>query len=135
MKILFVCTGNICRSPMAEVIFRNLCSKCTVKSAGIYAADEMTREAGEALKLCGERLPRKKMKATQFKPSMIPEFDHIICMTRRHKAFIGNFAHVKTLDDFTGCGDIFDPYGWPLDTYIDVCKKLQGALKVLYNKL
>ena len=135
MRILFVCTGNICRSPMAEVIFKNLNSKNIVKSAGIYAADEMTCEAGEALKNCGEKLPRKKMKATQFKPSMLSEFDHIICMTRRHKEYIGDFAHVKTLDDFAGCGDIFDPYGWPLDVYIEVCKKLQGALKVLYNKI
>jgi len=56
-------------------------------------------------------------------------------MTRRHKEFVGDFPNVKTLDEFTGCGDVADPYGWPLDTYIEVCKKLQKELGVLYNVL
>jgi len=140
MKILFVCTGNICRSPMAEVIFQNLCEKhhrngVFASGAGTYACDEMTPEAYEALKICGEKVPRKRIRATQFEPRMTHEFDHIICMTRQHKNFIGNFANVKTLDEYAGCGDIFDPFGYPLDVYIEVCKKLQKALGVLYNAL
>jgi len=137
MKILFVCTGNICRSPMAEVIFKNLCPKFTVWSAGTHAAKApvggMTKESGEALRICGEKLPRKKMKATQFEASMISKFDYVICMTRRHKERIGDALNVKTLDELVGSGDIFDPFGYPLDTYIEVCKKLQKELKLLYN--
>jgi len=135
MKILFVCTGNICRSPMAEIIFKNLCPKFTVSSAGTHAADMMTGDAGEALKICGEKVPSKKMKATQFTAGMIGKYDLIICMTRRHKEFVGDFKNVKTLDELTGSGDIFDPYGWPLDIYIEVCKKLQKELGLLYNVL
>jgi len=120
---------------MAEVIFRNFDKTLVVESAGTHAQHEMTRESGEALKLCGEKLPRKKMLATQFTQRMVSEYDFIICMTKRHKERIGEFPNVKTLDEFTGCGDVFDPYGYPIDTYIEVCKKLQKDLRVLYNLL
>jgi len=120
---------------MAEVIFKNFGGKNTVRSAGTHAADEMTKESLEALRILGEKLPRKVMKATQFTPQMVSKFDFVICMTKRHKERVGDFANVKTLDEYTGCGDIFDPYGWPIDTYVEVCKKLQRELRVLYNVL
>jgi len=120
---------------MAEIIYKNFNSGNTVKSAGTHAADEMTSDSLRALKICGEKLPRKKMKATQFVSQMVSQFDFVICMTRRHKERVGDFPNVKTLDDYTGCGDVFDPYGWPLDTYVQVCKKLQNELRVLYNVL
>jgi protein-tyrosine-phosphatase len=124
---------------MAEVIFKNLCGRgVTVKSAGTHAAKAlgfMTKESGEALKICGEKLPRKKIKATQFEQEMIAEFDYVICMTWRHKERVGEAENVKTLDELVGSGDIFDPFGHPLDTYIEVCKKLQKELGLLYTVL
>lgn len=141
MKILFVCSWNTCRSPMAEVIFKNLCylkvkDKTVVRSAGTHAAGDMSLKAWDALKICGEIRPARRMKAVQFEPSMIKEFDYIICMTRKHAEYIGlQYKSVKTLDDFVGCGDIFDPYGHVLEVYVEVCKKLQKALSILYNTI
>jgi len=124
---------------MAEVIFRNLCEKhgrkdIEVRGAGTHAECLMTEEAKKALIKCGEKIS-ERIKSTQFEQRMIDEFNYIICMTRRHKDFIGHHESVMTLDEFTGCGDIFDPYGYPLNTYIKVCKELQTALQVLYNKI
>jgi len=123
---------------MAEIIFGNLCVKnkktgIVIKSAGTHAAGLMTFEAGVALRESGEKLPRRKMKATQFASRMITEYDYIVCMTRKHKQFIGDSPNVKSLDELTGSGDIPDPFGWPLDVYIEVCKKLQKELGLLYN--
>lgn len=141
MKVLFVCTGNICRSPMAEIIFRNMCiangrNDTQVSGAGTFAEYEMTEDAFKALEICGELLPCQKLRATQFTAQMIDEYDHVICMTENHAKYVGRqHANVKTLHEFANCGDIFDPYGYPLDIYIEVCKKLQNALGLLYNVL
>jgi len=126
---------------MAEVIFRNLCVKnghghVQVDGVGTFAEREATPDALRALKICGEKLPKKRLMATQFIGRMVDGYDHIICMTERHADFIGrHHVNVKTLHEYANCGDIFDPYGYPLDIYIEVCKKLQVALKVLYSAL
>ena len=60
VKIIFVCTGNTCRSPMAEFLFkaylkeRKRAGDFTVTSAGLEAGkgDVMTRQAKHANRLC-----------------------------------------------------------------------------------
>ena len=52
-SVVFVCTGNTCRSPMAQVIFKSLAEKagldCSVMSAGVAVGCEGRAATGEAL--------------------------------------------------------------------------------------
>jgi len=114
MKILFVCTGNTCRSPMAEKIFAGLCQKngradVVVKSAGTHAYPPHTRWCDE----------------------MLSEFDHIVCMEQGHADFVQAGGAPKNIHIF----NIKDPWGQSQDVYSDVHKKLQKAIKVLYNEI
>jgi len=125
---------------MAEIIFRNLCvaggrEDVFVASAGLDANGETAQNALDALKICDEKVPQEKKKSVRFEPFMITEYDLIICMTRFIARCVGEHENVKTLDDFVGCGDIPDPFGYPPDVYIEVCKRLQSALALLYTKL
>ena len=142
MKILFVCTGNICRSPMAQVIFENLLKRdkvkgVTVASAGTFTIDglPMTPTAVEALGVCGEKLGRKARKSRLFKKAMLKRYDHIVCMTAKHAEAIGAHGNVYTIDQAVGCGDVPDPFMQGLDVYTACCKMLQEALGELYRRI
>lgn len=142
MKILFVCTGNTCRSPMAQTIFENILKKhnrddITVSSAGTNAGDgmPMTPTAKEALKVCKQRVRRTPHSSTQFNQHMLGAYDHIVTMTNALAGQIGKYPNVYSLDSKTGCGDILDPYMSPLDVYVNACRMLQVALNQLYKQI
>ena len=83
-KILFVCAGNTCRSPMAEVIFKAICKKhkrtgVIVRSAGTAAAvgSDMMPEVIIALQNNGIAIPKKRHVAKQYLPKMEKQYDYI----------------------------------------------------------
>ena len=130
---------------MAEIIFANICKKhkrndIIIKGAGTDTENglRMSSNAIDALVKCGEKIGKKLKLSTCWDDSMLAEFDHIICMTKHHAHEInpkGNHKNVYTLDDITGCGDIFDPWCYPIDVYIEVCKQLQQSLQILYDRV
>ena len=149
-KIMFVCHGNICRSPMAEFIFKylakseGLIDEFTVASSAtsteeiwggvgnpIYppAADELSRH----------KIPFTDRRAVQLKRSDYEKYDLFIIMDARNERGIYNIfgsdpeGKVKKLLDFTGGGDVADPwYTGNFDkTYNDIYKGCRALLEYL----
>ncbi len=142
MNLLFVCTGNTCRSPMAAAIMDKLATEnnidVRIESAGMFATDgeKATSEAIEAIRKYDIDL--ESHLSQQITPELIEKSDLIITMTEAHKMVLQDMAKEKTctlceLADISG--DIEDPYGGDVEDYTEVADKLYIALTQLCNKL
>mgnify|MGYP000158791910 CR=1 FL=1 len=131
MKIMFICTGNICRSAMAHYLLEKKLKDKNIKnvevySSGIYAEENETStyEAKEVMKEYGVDLSSHR--ATNTMKSNIKDMDLILCMTVNHKReLIYMYPELKekiyTLKEYVGDTenglDIKDPWGYGLATY------------------
>lgn len=97
-KVLFVCLGNICRSPSAEGVFThivdksNLTDQFTIDSAGTAAYHTGERADHRMRKHALNRGIELTSRARQIDKSDLEEFDYILCMDR------SNFRNVSALD-------------------------------------
>ncbi len=144
-KILFVCHGNICRSPMAEFVMKNM-----VKEQGmegdlhIESCATSTEEIGNPVypparkKLAEEGISCAGKTARQMTKEDYDKFDYIVAMDhfnlRNMKRFVGDDpkGKVSLLLDFTDRpGDVADPwYTGDFDaTYRDVTEGCRGLLE------
>lgn len=136
MKIIFVCSGNTCRSPMAECAFEEMLKEegvtgVEVESRGVVAnvGAPISENARKALE--NAEIPLKEHVATQITIEDIKNADLVICMTERHKMRLGSLPKVFTLGQMTGCGDIVDPYGKDEATYRECLSEILAALQKL----
>ena len=139
-RILFVCTGNTCRSPMAEIILKTKLklagiTEIKVKSAGLSTADglPMSDNSKKALKLLGYKPTGFKSKLLT--TEILKKTDLVICMTQSHKRAFGNYPGVYTIAELTGLDDVIDPYGQNLDVYIDTSHQLEDACNIILEKI
>lgn len=137
MRIFFVCTGNTCRSPMAEALFSaKRLPGAEVRSAGIFAeAAPLSGHARTVLKDDGIDFPHT---AKQLTREDIEWSTHVLAMTGSHKQYlVQNFPasanKIYTLKEFAEGvpADVSDPYGGSLSTY----QHTYGELKKLIDKL
>lgn len=146
MNILFVCTGNTCRSPMAEYFARkyiedNNLENFKVASAGINAAtgQNASKEAIEVMKEKGIDITDHKSKMLMEED--LQENDKVLTMTNSHKEVIQDmydYDNVYTLKHFVNtCEDcdILDPYGFEVDKYRETRDEIEDAVKKLLDKL
>ncbi len=142
MKILFVCTGNTCRSPMAEGFMNKLAKEngleAEAASAGIFAESgaAATEEAVEAAARFGVDISSHK--ASLLNDDLIKYSDLILTMTESHKQLLFPLASEKifTLNEYAGIGgNIPDPFGGDIDEYVETAEHIMDAVEKTVKKL
>lgn len=142
MKILFVCTGNTCRSAMAAAMMADIAVKndldVLADSAGVFAeiGGKATDAAVRAMAKRGIDLSAHRTKPLT--GELIELADIILVMTGAHKRLIEGMAagKVKTLLEYAGStGDIPDPYGGDDEEYEETAKAIYDALVDIAEKV
>lgn len=133
MKVLFVCTGNTCRSPMAKVLYNLITGTCDADSRGIYVGfpSEASPNAQKAVKEYGVDL--KNHISRQLTMEDAKESDLIITMTKAHKEALisaGIDDKVITLYEFAHEeGEVSDPFGGNEEVYKKTCDEIYRLIK------
>ena len=142
MNILFVCTGNTCRSPMAEAVFNHLCSekksehKSFSRGLNVIIPQPISSKSIEALK--NKNIEIKKTISQQLTNEDVKNADLILTMTSGHKMTLKSvFPEYKekiyTLNEkaYSKESDIADPFGRRQDVYNECCEEIIGAVEKL----
>jgi len=146
MHILFICTGNTCRSPMAEGYFRSLVenegvSDIKVSSAGTYASDGDPPSSHSVMALKEYGIDISAQRSSRLSREIIEDADLIIAMTASHRMFVGQVdaeavSRTKLLGEYSdGGGDIADPFGGDLDLYSFCFSTMKPALDNLFEEI
>ena len=158
MKIMFICTGNICRSAMAHWLLERKLKELSIEelqnmsSIEVYSSgtnaftgDRATEEAIEVMKEYGVDL--SKHRATNIVESNIKEMDLILCATDIHKMqVLGRYPQLKdkiyTMKEYVKYNEIGkdlinikDPLGYDIATYRICAEEIEKCIELLIKEL
>ena len=144
LRVVFVCTGNICRSPSAEAVLRHLVDEAglavEVGSAGTggwHVGDDADPRSLRALRARGYQLQHA---ARQFRADWFDRHELVIALDRSHQRDLQALrpgAEVRLLRDWDpeGPGDVPDPYYGGADGFEDVLDMVERSCEGLLEEL
>jgi len=147
MRVLFVCTGNTCRSPMAASLLQRALEQTGIRgvevlSAGIGAWEGAPASEGAYLVMLEGGLDLSAHRARLLTQELIESADLVLTMSRSHLGRVrelgaGSRAHL--LGEFAGRGgdrvEIKDPFGAELEQYRETCRELAGMMPAVVERL
>ncbi len=134
-KIIFVCTGNTCRSPMAEAMGKKyLKDTCQIISRGLSVSYPQGPNEKSVIAMDMEGIDIRDHIAHHFVPSEVDEDTVILGMTGSHTDYLKTFYpnlkdQVYTLLEYVGMsGEVADPFGQSQEIYNRCAKLIKKAI-------
>lgn len=152
-NILFVCTGNTCRSPLAEGLMRKLAREAElgveVRSAGVYATDggSISNHSAAILQEHGEKID--DFSSSILTKELMEWSDLVLTMTLGHKGIVlerfpdatdktyalKEFVELSAEEQLVSDFDIMDPFGGSIDIYRATALEIEQGLRKLIHQI
>jgi len=145
-KILFVCSGNTCRSPLAEGIARKILSKRTpipteISSAGASALEGIPASQHAVTVAAARGVDLSKHRARLLNRTMVGEADLIVTMGSKHRETVGVIdpeatAYTVLMTHFCDIvGDVPDPIGGAREEYERIYDLIEKCVEAMAEGL
>lgn len=140
-KVVFICTGNTCRSPMAEGLLKHfaLDKSLEVSSRGLMVFSETPANDSAVYVMKEQGIDIAKHVSKPFDKDELGDNTLVLTMTHRHKTVLtqhGFKGDVYSIKEFIGDeGDVNDPYGGDLDVYRSCAYELTDIIRKVINHI
>lgn len=135
-KVMFICSGNTCRSPLAEGLFKkylkeNNINDIDVSSAGVGAFPGDAVSINSILVAVNRGVDISEHRARNINPEHLLTTDLFFCMSDSHKQVLLRHCDESKIVVL----NVPDPYGRPIENYEECAKMLESHFPLILEKI